>query len=402
MNTKKSKFNRLLKMFPAVIILALGLALSLWFVKTKPKAKVRPKSRQLPIVKVAPLSATPHRVELEAMGTVVPAVEASLRAQVGGTVVWVHPSLASGARFAEGELLVRLDPSDYELALASAEADLKSVQASLKLEQGQQDIAKAEWKLLGTADRPDVNAELALRQPQLEASQAAVQRAQAAVDKAKLNLARTELRAPFDAVILEDEVDAGDYATAGSVLLTLASTREYWVELSVKPSDLQWLEWPNSDAGTMGSEAIISAHSGGAWTGRLTRLRPRLSTAGRMARVVAAVPDPITGSDPSKYLLLGSFVRVVLEGTEINNTVELPRAWLREGDLVWVLDTDKRLHVLPFTVLWSEEDSVYGRMDIPEGGRIITSALSAPVAGMELSLEGEKAVGRKPEPETAP
>jgi len=101
----------------------------------------------------------------------------------------------------EGETLVRIDRADYETVLQQRESERRQARADLEIEMGRQNVAEQEFQLLDN-ELSGPNKALVLRQPQLDSAQAAVDAAEAAVRRARLDLQRTQVKAPFDARVL--------------------------------------------------------------------------------------------------------------------------------------------------------------------------------------------------------
>jgi RND family efflux transporter MFP subunit len=373
-----------------VLILAAGVLLAWWMIATSPKAEPKERPKTLPLIEVASLEPSSVRVRIEAMGAVVAADEAELQAEVSGLVVWVHPEMVEGGFAAGDTVLIKIDDRDYKNALRQKRAALKAAQAELKLERGQQDIAAREWELVGGGEKgSDLDRELALRKPQLRAAQAAVDSAWAAVEKAKADLERTRIRAPWNAVIAEAKADVGDRAAPGMTLARLVATDVFRVKASVRSDQLKWLEFPGP-AGP-GSDVIVYPSSGGERRGRLVKLMPELESSGRMAQVLIEVTDPLllTSDAPgARALLLDEFVRVEILGAIMENVVTIPRTALRDGGKVWLLDSDNRLQIVPVSILWGTADHVFVE-DRLENGRLITSSIATPVEGMGLAVEAD-------------
>ncbi|MDT8342760.1 MAG: HlyD family efflux transporter periplasmic adaptor subunit, partial [Longimicrobiales bacterium] len=166
------------------------------------------------------------------MGTVVPARVVELHPRVSGEVVWVSGQLAPGGRLRQGETLLRLDTTDYELALQRLRTHLARAEADLAVEQGNQAIARREFELLGEVVG-EADQSLLLRKPQLDAARATVDGVQAEIARAEVELERTTLRVPFNALVRSRAVDVGARVTQSTVLATLVGTDTYWVEAAV-------------------------------------------------------------------------------------------------------------------------------------------------------------------------
>ena len=129
--------------------LAVAIIGAVIFIKTKPEPKQRHMSSMVPVVEAVALSLTNRAHVVAAMGTVGSDREVGVEAEVAGLIVHKNPLLIEGGRLSEGDLLLRIDPRDYERDVADAEAALQTAQASLRLEEGQQAVAAHEQKLIG-------------------------------------------------------------------------------------------------------------------------------------------------------------------------------------------------------------------------------------------------------------
>lgn len=329
------------------------------------------------------------------MGTVTPALRIDLQPRVGGEVVEVSERLIPGGLFSEGETIVRIDPTDFELVVSQRKADVSEKESLYQLELGNQLVAKSEYELLGETIREE-DRDLVLRKPQLQSVEAAVQAAKAALAKAELDLARTEVRSPFNAILVSREANLGALVSPTTRLATLVGTDEYWVELSVPVDQLKWIEIPRGES-TAASKVRVYDEAG--WgegvfrTGRVIKLAGDLEEEGRMARVFATVADPLALREENAgapRLLIGSFVSVAIEGRVLENVVPLDRTLLRDGDRVWVLGEDGALDVRSVTVAFRGPERVLISEGLESGERVVVTDLSAAVDGMPLRTTEEK------------
>lgn len=381
--------SRWLRIGLPVVVLLIGVAAAVALVQTAPKAKRTPPPKQARLVEVETARIGDANIEIEAMGTVVAAQEVVLQSQVSGEVVAVSPELAPGGLFRAGEEILRIDPADYELNVRQKESELATAQSNLQLEQGKQAIARREYELLGeTVAKGD--SDLVLRKPQLAAAKAQVNMARAALSMAQLNLDRTRIRAPFNAIVRSRSVNVGTRVSPNSQLATLIGTDRYWIELAVPVDQLQWLEIPRADRH---SGSTLRVYNEAAWgpgvyrSGRIIRLAGDLEEEGRMARLLVAVDDPLAlGAEnrAAPALLIDSYVRVVLEGRPLSEVVTLDRSLIRDGDQVWIMGEDDALQIRPVQIRFRGRDVVHISAGIAEGERIVRTDLAAPVAGMAL------------------
>lgn len=370
-------------------IILLGLTVALILTWTAPEPEQRERQQQPRLVEVTTVSRGDEPALIRAWGEVIPAREVALQPRVSGTVLDTTEALEPGARAREGELLLRIDPADFALAVEQRRAELERARAQLQLERGNQVVAQQEFELLGESVSGEERA-LMLRRPQLDSARASVSAAEAALDQARLNLDRSRLKAPFDAVVLSREVTRGAQVSSNTTVARLAGTDEYWVELSVPVSQLQWIRLPRDG----GEPSEVTLFHDGVWegasrSGTVLRLKGDLETRGRMARLLVRVPDPLaleSGDPDVPPLLLGSFLRADITGRTLEGVVALERAWLRDNDRVWVMNDEHRLEIREVDVVLRSAGTVYVRDGLADGERVVTSSITVPADGMRLRL----------------
>ncbi|MBA1149559.1 efflux RND transporter periplasmic adaptor subunit, partial [Ectothiorhodospiraceae bacterium WFHF3C12] len=347
-----------------------------------------PPERSARLVEVVPAVPRSHTVSVTAWGEVLPARRLDLRPRVSGRVMALGDGFEPGTVVSAGTPLLRLDPQDYRLALERARSALTRAKADLALEQGRQAVARREFELLGE-DVEDAERGLILRQPQLQTAQAAVTSAEADLSDARLDLERTTIEAPFDALVLARDVSPGTEVSASSTLAELVGVDTWWVELQVPAGALRWIRFP--DEGGAGSPVTLSYQ--GVWpegttrAGRVLRLRGDLADQGRLARVLVAVEDPLARGDEAAgrpRLLLGAFMQAEIAGRSLDGAVAMEPQWLHAGDTVWIMNDAGELEIRPVEVAYRDTRRVLVTGGIGRGERIVTSQLSAPVAGMPL------------------
>ena len=372
-----------------LIILAVGIGISIYWMMHRPTAQRRPPQSQATLVEVSEVRAQTERVIVRALGTVVPARTVQLASRVSGQVVDVSPQFVPGAHFRKNDKILQVEQKDYKLAAEQRRSELVRAQRDLKLEMGQQSVAEREYELLAR-DVQEEDKELLLRQPQLEMARAAVSSAEASLEKAQLDLQRTVIVAPFNAMIQSKNVDLGSQVSVGAVFASLVGTDEYWVEASVPVDELKWINIPgyNSKSGS-----AVRVYYESAWgpdtfrLGTVERLMADLEPQGRMARLLVTVQDPLQlhGAVRTRHpLILGSYMRVEIEGLEVPDIVKVPRTAVREGNRIWVMSPDEKLDIRTVSIVWSGNDHVYISEGLADGDLLIISDFGTPVQGMPL------------------
>jgi len=381
---------------PLLILIAAALA-GVALIKTEPRAHRRRPPRIATLVQVTPVHLSTQSTAVYAMGTVIPAHETVLSARVGAQIIAVSPEFVPGGRFQAGEIMVRLDSADFVLAVRQRRSALEQARSAYRLEMGQQGVARAEYALLdtplGTRER-----DLVLRGPQLQSAEAVVTAARAALEGARLDLERTTVRAPFNAVVLQRLADVGTQVTPATPLARLVGTDAFWADAAVPVDQLKWIDIPSS-ASRSGSRAYIRSRA--AWgdstfrTGRVIRQRIGLEEKGRMARVLIQVDDPLgfrSASAGAPRLILSSYVEVEIQGRPVDSVAVIPRPVLRDGDQVWLMKANRTLEFRSVQVIFRGRDTVYAR-GLSEGERLVITDLAAPVEGMPLRVAAGPSVG---------
>ena len=360
----------------------------------------RPAQVTTPLVETLQLSPQAYRLRVPGYGTVQAVRQVSIRPQVSGMVIEQNPELVPGGLLDEGERLLRIDARDYQAALANARADLARAEFQLKLEEGQQVVAQREWSLLhGEDEAGESNRDLALRIPHLAEKKAALEGARAREEKALADLERTELASPFRAQVLSEAVEVGQLVTPQATVAQLVAVDRFRVQVTLPVGRISRIKIPRQP-GDEGARATVHTDSGNgdlAREGVVVRLLPDLDLHGRLARVHVEVDDPLGlgGGTPALPLLIGSYVRVDIEGEEIEDAYLIPRKALREGSRIWLVDEDSRLAWRDVDIVGRGEDFVVVRDGLEPGMQLITSALPLAVPGMEVRAEhgDEEVVG---------
>lgn len=359
-----------------------------WMVENKPTAKRRPPPSLTPKVQVEDLKSRDVQVDIAAMGVVIPSKEATLRARVSGEVLKMHQHLEPGGIVNQDDPIIWIDDADYKLNVQMKNAVLKKAESALQLELVQQRIAEIQFKSYSKSDKNEkLDMDMILRKPQERSMRADIMAAEADIKRAELDLSRTIVKAPFNAVVLERAVDIGEQADQQRILVTVAGIDSYWVQVSIPVKSLKWILFPSQDQ--KGSQVEITCRRGKR-KGQVLRLMSSLESKGRMAQILVEVKDPLdleTGNDKRIPLLLGEYVRVAIQGKMIKNVVEIPRKAFHDNKCVWLMTPEKRLAIIEVNPVWDVRDAIFvPSKDLPQG-KLILSNLGFPVQGMTLTAE---------------
>lgn len=397
--------NTLRTLLICAVILAVAGGVTWTIFSTEPTAvRVEQTRESAMLVDAVRVLRGEYRPVIVAMGDVRAAEEVMLRPRVGGQVVERAPAFTPGATVAAGQVLLRIDPDDYENMLAMRVSELREAEAELAMEQGRRQVAEQEYRLLGE-DLPDISTgerALVLREPQQDAARARVASARAAVAQARLELERTEVRSPFAAQVLTREADLGSQLDAGDALGRLVGTATYWVRATVPLAALRWIEIPApsesmEDAATAYTGPVVQVRDRSAWAqdayreGRIIELVGELQGTTRLAQLLVAVDAPVA-REPR--LLLGSYVEARIPGRVISDVSRLARDYLRPDDTVWVYTPAANgqggeLVIRQAEVVFRDATHAYIRDGLNDGDLVVTTNLATVAQGARLRLSGE-------------
>ena len=352
---------------------------------TVEKKPPTPENHLVDVITIAPAE---HKASIVATGVVQASRRVSLVPQVGGRIVWQSEKLVPGGRFSKGATLAQVDDRDYAIALRQAESQVRQAELEVQLEAGRKAVAEREWALLGD-DRPRDEAALALRDPHGQVVATNLEAAKASRDRCLLDLERTVLRAPFNAMMVSESLEVGQVVSPGQTVASLIGTDTFWISVSVGVDKLGWVEIPSLSGG-QGSSATLEQDLGDGERhtrrGRVVGLEGELDPTTRTARLLVAVDNPLEGPLP---LLSGAYVTVRVEGRGVEQTVELPRSALHDGNTVWVVEEDQVLGKRAVSVVFGDGETVVVNEGLLAGDRVVTSPLAVPLVGQPVTLRSE-------------
>lgn len=366
----------------AIIILVMLLG------KLKPEPPKKDAALRLPVVEVEEVVLRDVQLKVQAQGTVQSHTSTTLSAEVSGKIVDVSPAFVEGGFFRQGEVLVTIDPSDYEVAVKRAEANLAGAEARYAQEVARAEQARKDWDNLNRSTTPS---DLLLRKPQLAETSAAVDSAQADLEKAKRDLQRTRVTAPYDGLIKERRADLGQFVTIGSPMAVVLAVDYAEVRLPLKDDDLRFVQlpYPGSDGG--GAKVELSAEIAGevyTWPARISRSQGVVDEKTRVVYAVARIEDPYGLKQPGRVpLQVGTFVNASIDARTIDDVYQLP-PYLVKRDQVHVVDPERKLRLRDVDVIHRDREYAYVR-GLEPGDRLAKTIVELAVDGMPIRVAGE-------------
>jgi multidrug efflux system membrane fusion protein len=378
------------KIFLPIIIIIAGIFIAIVLVKAYPETEqIKPEAFK-PLVRHSVVSKTGIQINISSQGTVVPRTQSNIISQVGGLIVFASPRFAAGGFFEKGELMLKVDQTDFLLAKTRAELQVAQAELRLAREEEEAKLAQSEWEKVGTGKASD----LVMRGPQLKEATASLNAAKAGLQQAVVNLGRTEIRAPYVCRVRTKNSDVGQVVNQGSPLAQIYAIDYAEVRLPLPDADLAFVDIAYNSNGSTGKKipvqlTTVFAGTEHSWEATLIRLEGEIDPRSRMVHVVARVSDPYAKKSKENKLPLsvGMFVKAEIEGRIYENVFEIDRAALRGKNTIWVIDDENKLNIRSVNILRQEEGRIIVRDGISEGEKVCLTALDAVVDGMEVLIE---------------
>jgi RND family efflux transporter MFP subunit len=316
-----------------------------WFVSNPPEQATIEVPPTLVRVEGTVLHKTKHQIKARSQGAVQPRTRSTLLPEVSGKIIEINAAFRPGGFFNKDEVLMKLDPVDYETAIIVAKAAQAQAEVTLVEEKARAEQARENWKAMGRAGEPSALVE---RAPQVMQAEADIASAKARVLKAERDLERTVIRAPYTGQVLEQSADLGQFVTQGTTLGRIFAVDYVEIRLPLPERESQFLDLPqpfrDQPAGESPKVALKTTVAGKPvlWEGRIVRVESSLDEQTRQATAVAQVIDPYTRrADGAPPLTIGSFVEAEIAGQTLDNVYVIPRNAVRAGNEIILIDRPK-------------------------------------------------------------
>ena len=409
--------KRILKLVLPLIILALAIAGAGYLRATKPG--LTPKA---PVEKVWPVSAVEAapsdiKPELRVFGEIVAGREVEMRPLVAGRVVETGPDFVEGGVLRRGDLLVAIDPFDYDAkvtdrtaALAEARAKLREIEAELKAYRTllvrdreqvalrRRDVKRRESLVRGgiTSEKTLDDARLILSEQQqkvteremgierhkarLEQQRAVIERLEVEVRQARRDLEETRLTAPFDGFIIDVSTEIGKRVSEGDRVARLIDANRLEARFHLSNDQFGRLlqaggyrDRPARVLWRIGGEAY-------SFDATIERIRGEIDPTSGGVDMFAR----IRASGTETSLRPGAFVEVYLSDRLYRDVVRLPESALHGDDVVYVAD-EGRLVARRIELVLRVGNDVLVRGPFEPGDRVVTTRF--PEIGPGLKVE---------------
>lgn len=373
--------NPTLKKFLPFIIVILGVLLLLGMASLKPEPKKVEKKALTPLVETEIMTKQSVQMDIYSTGIVRSVSEINLVSEVAGKIISKSDKMINGGFFKKGDLLYRIDPSDYQLQLNATKAEVAIQQVNYDREMQEQEIAKEEWDYYSKNNPNEVANDLALRKPQLAMAKANLDAAKARLAISEKNLKRSYIYAPFNGSVISKMMDVGQFVGPGTSLAKIFNSDKSQITVSVDPHKSSFI--------SIGNSVEVSAKNYNkekAWLGKVISVGGSLDAQSRLINVTIEVDKPY---ENEFALLNGMFVNVKILGQNVDNVYDISIYSLRNKSVVWTVSEDNRLKIVPVQLIHIQDNRAVISAEIEENTKLITSNLSLPNEGMLVRSNNE-------------
>ena len=352
-----------------ILAAAILVAIAMVAMRGEPPKKDTPTLAMLvEVIELEPMAA---QFPISSQGTVRPRTETVLSAEISGAITQISPKFIPGGVFDAGEVLMRIDPTNYEVAVKQAEALLN--QRRIEFEGAQ--------KLRSQGYRAE---------SEFASAAAALATAEAELVRAERNLERTFIRLPYDGIVRSKEADIGQFVNPGTRLGVTFATDIAEVRLPLTDNDLAFVQLPYAAEITESGEArgpavTLSAIQRGSrkeWNARIVRTEGVVDEGSRVTYAVARIRDPYRLNSDGEPLPMGTFVAATIEGDAVEGLLRVPRHALRGSDQLLFVDDENRLRIRSVRILRADARYAYLDAGAAAGERVVTTTMEAPINGM--------------------
>lgn len=344
-------------------------------------------------VEVKQLQPQQYTVVVDSFGTVQPRIQSALVAQVSGLITYVSPQFRNGGFFKKGDVLVKLDQRDYIADVKIAEAELLSTQQALQEEQATARQAEIDWKRLSNGEAPS---DLVLRKPQLAAAKASVLSAQARLSQTKLALERTEISAPYDGRILEQQVDYGQVLPANAQVAEIYATESVEIRLPINNNDIDLVNFPeefrtgNRLQPSIEARFTSSLTKNQSWLGKVIRTEGAIDSNSQQLYIVAQIEDPYNPElHPGTSIKIGQYVEAEVQGKTLEQAIVIDNSAIYQGSYVYVVENGL-LRRQDITIRWQNSVNTIIDSGLNANDVLVTTPLGQVSSGTSVAIAGEQ------------
>jgi RND family efflux transporter MFP subunit len=355
-------------------LIALAIMGSKFLADLKPDPPKAAEEKILTAVEVVVCQPKDHAVKIFSQGPVQPLTETKMASEVAGKITAVSPQFHVGGSFQLGEVLLEIEAADYEAAVAQSEATLADARLQLATEEARRDQAERDWARLSPGEKPSA---LVKREPHVASALARVKASEAALQRARRDLERTKIRAPYPGYVKTKRADLGDYVGPSTPLADLWRSDVFEIRLPVTLDELSLIAVDQRPAVTLTTETRGTSRT---WSATIERTEGVIDTTMRSTHLVARLEQPQPAPEP------GLFVKGLITGQTLKKVIAVPRKSLVGPKRALIVTAQDTLTFRDLEPIWSDQESLYIDKGINAGERLCLTSLAAPTEGMPVRV----------------
>ena len=375
-----------------IVLLAAGIiGYTKLSVEQPEEAPPRPKAKAIE-ARVHELKRQDYQVLVPSQGHIRAHSLVTFTAQVSGRVRVIHPTFEEGAFFKKDDVLLEIDPVDFQVALISARAQVASAQLNLDKEEALAEQARLDWKDLGYKDEPSA---LVRREPQLKAARQGLLLAEAQEASALRNLERTKVTAPFDGRVLKRTTGIGQTIGAATPLGQIFATDYSEVRLPVSTlrlGDITLPEDTDDQPLPVTLQDGLNEESAASWEARILRTEGALDASTLELFAIARIEDPFGLKSEKVPLRVGQPVTAAIPGKTLEDVFVIPREAVSQLSRIRIVDpATMKLGTTYIRPLHADDDHIIFKSSSLEDGTllVLTRLVYAPDGGKVVVVEDE-------------
>ncbi len=429
---KRSGFRKFLRVLFTLMGIALvffiSFSMAQKLIAMKPKPKRHVLENVAPLVETLRVQKTSQNMIIQAYGTVRSGEILSLTAEVRGKIVEMASEFEEGGYLPKGSFIMRIDPRNYRLAVERLQSEInrlnadmerieqekRNFEASLKIVEEDLRLTKAEYErnrslskrkvvsqtkldqsrqafLTSRRNAQEIRNSLALINPRTNLLKTQREAVKVQLKEARLDLERTEIRAPFDCRVAQKSAETGQFVSAGTRVADIYNVGIMEVEVRIPPREVPWLHFNSGESVEVGgnppTKAQVTFRAGDQniqWEGIVARIKGQMEESTRTLPVVVQVQNGHPGL--GHPILPGMFVSVEIVGKRVNEIFLLPQDAVHEDQTVYVVEED-RIRVKPVDVFRRRGNQVYIRKGLNEGDLLVTRFPGVATDGMKVRIK---------------
>jgi len=404
-----------LRIILPIVAIALSAGMAGFLYATKPKVEAEAPSERIWQVSVMQAQPGPRSLTMEVFGTVVASRTVDLTPLVAGQVIDISPNLIAGGVVREGDMLIQIDPFDFQTEITIQQAELAQARSKLaeieaqiqddrqilatereKIKLAQRDVERRaalqersvgsekalddarltfkEYQLAALSRERDVHQ----MQAQLEQQKARIAQLEALLSRREKDLQRATVRAPYDAFVAETQTAIGRYVRLGDPIATLIEADSLEVRFHVPLATFSRLAELGPIIDTPTEIVWRTGHTEWVFSGKVKRQIAEIDPTLGGVEIFSSIERGARRS----ILRPGAFVEVRLDLGKADRVSKVPSTAVHNGQFVFIVN-DNRLEKRAIDTVGTTGD-VFLVTGLRPGEMVATSRFPGMAADMKV------------------